>query len=286
MNATRMVAGFGLAMGLTMLGACRDQRTPASASASAVPAPVASAADRSNLVVEGSGFALTLPEGRVLRGTELAGATLELALADGQVAPVRLASIMPDPDHPDILRHDFQSPDDHGGWRPTCTPNAYGERWGFPVSLPEGHPGREGRITISCASGAVVKCARFGYPPWRRGPNGEDLLPLHAACMRMVRADYCGDGTPWTKEGTVIDNYDDLGIQTRGLRDDPRHTFEAGWTAAGAVCVAHTRWSDLTTTAQLEARCPRLAAVPLCTEDTARALGARMFNHSRELPAP
>lgn len=240
----------------------------------------------SSLSVEGSAFVLKTLDGRVLRGTELAGATVYLAMPGGDdVAPIKLASIAPDPERPDILRHDFQKPDGKGGWEPACTPNAYGERWGFPVSLPLGHPGREGEITISCASGAVVKCSRWGYPVWAKGPMGEDLAPLHAACVRMVRADYCGDSEAHTKDGTSIDNYDDLGIQKRGAADDASYVFEAGWTPQGAVCVAHTRWADLLTMDALKASCPRLGLVPVCNEDTARAAGARMFNTSKLLPA-
>jgi hypothetical protein len=240
----------------------------------------------SSLTVEGSAFVLKMADGRVLRGTELAGATVYLAVGGNEAAPLKLASIVADEDYPDILHHDFQTPDGQGGWKPACEPDASGERWGFPVALPEGHPGRDNTITLTCASGAVGKCARFGYRPWAQDPQGEDLMPLHAACVRMVRADYCGDGEAYTKNGTTIDTYDDLGIQTRGLADDARYAFEAGWTGQGAVCVNHTRWSDLLSREQLLAQCPSLAAVPVCDEASARALGARLFNNSRRLPAP
>ena len=239
----------------------------------------------SSLSVEGSGFVLKLADGRVLRGTELAGATVYLAMEGNAVAPVKLASIVPDPERLDILRHDFQAQDAQGAWVPACQPNADGERWGFPVSLPEGHPGREGDITISCASGAVVKCARWGYPTWGKGPKGEDLVPLHAACVHMVRADYCGDGVAHTKDGTSIDYWDDFGMSKRGAEDDRAFVFESGWSPQGAVCVNHTRWSDLLTREDLQAQCPRLAAMPLCSEASARAAGALLFNASRLLPA-
>lgn len=121
---------------------------------------------------------------------------------------------------------------------------------------------------------------RWGYLPWEKGPGGEDMTPFHAACVRMARADYCGDSVPHTKQGTSIDNYDDLGIETRGARNDASYVFEAGWSAQGAVCVARTRWPDLVTLEQLKAQCPRLAAVPYCDEAAARALGALMFNYS------
>jgi ADYC domain len=243
-------------------------------SAGAAPAP--------SLTVEGSAFVLEMADGRVLRGIELAGATVHLAVGADEAAPLKLASIVADDEYPDILRHDFQVPDGQGGWKPACEPDAYGERWGFPLTLPEGHPGREhSSLTLACSSGAVGKCARFGYRPWAQGPQGESLMSLHAACVRMVRADYCGNGKAHTKERTTIDTYDDHGIQQRGLADDASYRFEAGWTAQGAVCVHHTRWANLLTREQLLAQCPSLATIPVCNESTARALGARLFNTSR-----
>jgi len=46
-------------------------------------------------------------------------------------------------------------------------------------------------------------------------------------------------GRGWTRDGTLVDLWDDRGIQTSDA--DPVLTFEAGWTAGGAVCIAHTR---------------------------------------------
>lgn len=235
-----------------------------------------------DLRVEGSAFMLTQPDGRVLSGTQMQGAIVHMAVDGGAVASVRLDAITPEPEQPDLLRHDLRVQDASGAWVAACTPNADGETWGFPLALAEGHPGREGPITLTCVSGAVGKCARFGYRPWARGPRGEDLAPYHAACVQMVRADYCGDGAPHTKDGTAIDLYDDLGIQTAATRDDPEFAFEAGWSARGAVCVARTRWPDLQSREQLGRDCPRLAQeVRACDEASARRAGALLFNRSR-----
>ena len=253
---------------LLLLVACREPSAP-------------TAQTQSTLTVERSELVLTMADGQVLRGTELVGAVVHLSLADGKTTPMKLLAITPDPDDPEILRHDFQVEDGKGGWQPACAPNAYGERWGFPVALPEHHPGREGAITLTCASGAVGKCARFGYKPWAKGPKGEDLIPLHAACVRMVRADYCGDGQAHTKNGTEIDMYDDLDIQKSASQSDAAFAFEAGWTPSGAACVAHTRWSDVTTLDSLKEQCPRLAALPACDENYARSAGAHLFNRSK-----
>lgn len=162
--------------------------------------------------------------------------------------------------------------------------NYYGETWGFPIALAAGHPGREGEITLTCASGAVGKCVRLGYRPWAKGPHGEDLMPYHAACVHMVRADYCGDSHPHTKNGTQIDVYDHLGLQHDDARADPEYAFEAGWSPAGAVCLAHTRWSDVATLDTVHAECPRLPLGDACTEKAAQAVGALVFNRSRLKP--
>jgi hypothetical protein len=98
-------------------------------------------------------------------------------------------------------------------------------------------------ITFACTSGAIGKCIRFGYKPWKTH-QGTSLQPYHAACVRMVRADYCGDGRPHTVDGTWIDIWDGLGIQRRDERDDHPEVFEAAWSPAGAAYLNMPRWSD------------------------------------------
>jgi hypothetical protein len=271
--------GLWPALAAGLLAAC-GHADPAPAPADAV-ASTAMPPRGSTLTAEAGAFVLRLEDGRVLRGTELTGAIVHVSLEGGRVAPMRIASVTRDPKQPEVLRHEFETSDGHGGWKNACPPNPDGETWGLPLSLPVGHPGRDGEITVSCISGVVAKCVRWGYPPWSKGPGGEDLMPFHAACVRMARADYCGDGHPHTKQGTSIDNYDDLGIQRRGAADDATYVFEAGWSPQGAVCVAHPRWEDQGSIEQIRNQCPRLAAVPRCDEASARALGARMFNYSR-----
>ena len=70
---------------------------------------------------------------------------------------------------------------------------------------------------------AVGKCADLGFAP--------DLMD---ACVRAIRADYCGDGTSHTVDGAVINIYDATGMVT----DDADWTIEAMWTAAGASCIS------------------------------------------------
>jgi hypothetical protein len=126
-------------------------------------------------------------------------------------------------------------------------------------------------VTIACEHGAIAKCALWGYAPWNVG-DAE-----HVACTRMVRADYCGDGTSWTRDGTPIDVTDVDGIQT--LAGGPGMSFEAGWTEHGAACVRTTRYEVLG--AHDETLLPSCwASLPRCDEaEAAFDAGALVASH-------
>lgn len=237
-------------------------------------------------------FVVRLANGRVLGGAELKGATLTLAMAaDGAARKVRIDSVQTDPHDPDreITLYHLLSVDELGRTRELCQPDWRGERWGFPVRGRWDHDGRHvsnDGYTLTCADGAQGKCIRFGYKPWKSLPNGISLEPYHQACVKAVRADYCGDrGT--TRDGMQIDIYDNLGIQQR----DPASAalglkFEAAWTPAGAVCVAHTRVPENMTLEQLAQSCPRLRGhlgPSVCTEQGVEngAKPALLFMRSR-----
>ncbi len=82
---------------------------------------------------------------------------------------------------------------------------------------------------------AIAKCVDWGYAPETVGDA------TFEACTRMVRADYCGDGTSWTLDGTFIDIDDPSGLQV--ATDAPEMQFEAGWGPDGAVCVRTSRYA-------------------------------------------
>jgi hypothetical protein len=102
-------------------------------------------------------------------------------------------------------------------------------------------------VTFACRGGALAKCVDWGYRPWATGTRCDpitevcsavSLTDFHQACTRMVRADYCGDGTPHTVNGTLIDVYDRLSptIQTQGTAENPMWGIEAEWGPDGALC--------------------------------------------------
>jgi ADYC domain len=116
------------------------------------------------------------------------------------------------------------------------------------------------RFTFGCDSAVIAKCYRWGYKPWlptQEAANPEMMKKLHAACTRMARADYCGNGTSYTMNGTPIHPWDELPASIRPLPEDtPTPLFEAGWQHSGAVCLSRTRWKQLK---PLPADCPLVA---------------------------
>jgi len=191
----------------------------------------------------------------------------------------------------DVLLYDMRVLDPATGTSaPLCEDAVDGGHWAFPL---RGQWDRDGRrisdkgFTLTCAADAQGKCVRFGYKPWKTTSDGVVLANYHQACIRMVRADYCGnEGT--TRDGMLIDFYDQLGIQKRTkAAGDHALPFEAAWNTEGAVCVAHTRVPEHMTIAHLAQICPRLRGrlgETACTEAEAELgrLGqALLFNRSR-----
>jgi hypothetical protein len=240
----------------------------------AIVVPSTSAA-QTGLLAVGTEFVLTTPAGRTLRSADLVGAKLNLAF-DGRQVELTIRSVVEDGQSVGgrVLLHHIVVTNEAGGHVDLCAPDADGRSLGFP--LPDGHGG----FDITCTSGAIGKCIRWGYRPWEERPGGPKLTALHQACVHMARADYGGDGRATTRDGVRIDLYDDFGIETPG--DDPSLGFEAGWTEQGAVCVNHPRIAENVTLTEIEARWPRLAGKTgaICTEAFARAHGALLFNRS------
>jgi hypothetical protein len=220
----------------------------------------------------------------VRQGTDLIGAVLIFHIG-GEAMRVRIAGISPDWSDrtASVLLHDFRI---EPSGEPLCSADPDGNRLGFPLAgrtLPDGRfvAAEAGAFEVVCTSGAQGKCVRFGYHPWRTAADGRAMRDYYNACVRLLRADYCGDGQAWTREGVQVDIWDDLGIQKADSRDDPVYSFEAGWSPEGAVCVARTRVAENVTLDHLKRHCPRLAALPACDEGAARAAGALLFNRSR-----
>jgi len=98
--------------------------------------------------------------------------------------------------------------------------------------------------TFACRDAALAKCVELGYRPSKE-LGGESLEDVHQACTRMIRADYCGDATSHTVNGTPIHVLDQLGVQLQDLVMD--YSVEAEWGPDGATCLnlENTRIADI-----------------------------------------
>jgi hypothetical protein len=113
-------------------------------------------------------------------------------------------------------------------------------------------PGTDGTaVTFACRDvGAIAKCVeRVGYKPWKtataydinNNPITISLDESHQACVRMLRADYCGDGVPHTYANTTINVADGDGLQSFAP-GNLAWNFEAEWAPYGAYCISTGRY--------------------------------------------
>jgi hypothetical protein len=234
--------------------------------------------------VDGTVFRIALPDGGVLAQDQLPGTVLTLGDGTGAQRRIRIDAVEPDARDPsgETILYTLSEPDvGTGAWHNACEPDPDGRRLGFPLAGAFTSSGTyqpaHGGILITCTGGAEGKCIRFGYKPWRTTPDGVWLQPYYQACVRLVRADYGGDGTGHTSNGTPIDLFDRIGIQRDEIASGM--TLEAAFGPDGAICVAHTRLPELVSLDAVKGRYPRLAGHlgPDCSEAANALLFVRSF---------
>lgn len=179
------------------------------------------------------------------QGADFAGSYLKGLSDTGKDVYLRVESATQDPaPDGDTWSYDVSVYDPvHVSWFPLCTNAgvrvnalALDGTWNYGVGVPGGGAKTvDGKnFTFACRSvGAIGKCASIvGYKPWRT-VNGVSLDRHHQACVRLLRADFCGNGQPYTVNGNRVDIYDGIGVQqdTESL-----WFFEAEWDTNGARC--------------------------------------------------
>lgn len=182
--------------------------------------------------------------GITISGAGYTGATMEAVLGDASELSVTIASVS-DSDVPGMFTYVIEANGTNvcgaSGAKAVLLPGS----WDY---LTATHVADEDHFTVACRGAAIAKCAEWGYRQWDHwtednGTNTQEVSfrAFHQACVRMVRADYCGDGVPHTETGTVIDVWDAAGLQ----EETPGNTLplEAEWTPSGAACVKHVRWT-------------------------------------------
>jgi hypothetical protein len=226
-----------------------------------------------------------------IEGLDVAGTELTV-VEGGRSLELKIAHVDLDRQDPEreiylytILYRDLVSEQ----WQNYCQPDRHDVAKAIPLSGSWDETGKHhenGRITFACTNGVLAKCVRFGYKPWKT-VQGRSLRDFHQACTRMVRADYCGNGRAHTKDGTAIDIYDRLSIQTRTPTSGM--VFEAAWSPDGAVFINRTRWPE--SLAQLRKQCPERLKSPKNDSGNPKIIHQQihevlLFNDSFDRSAP
>jgi hypothetical protein len=194
--------------------------------------------------------------GTSLNGTDFIGATMTGTQADGQPITLRIDDIQATAD-PDINVYTI-SYAQGSTWVSICGYD--GEvpvkaiplqgRWDYSSGTASGgdHIDDPTQITFACRGSTLAKCTELGYKPWESIQECEkdscktvSLRHYHQACTRLLRADYCGDGTPHTLTGTPINVWDEVGIQARSDVGSA-WKIEAEWGDEGALCIKDWRY--------------------------------------------
>jgi hypothetical protein len=234
------------------------------------------------LELDGSTLTAVADDGSVLTGTAMLGARLPATNADGEIVEVEVAAVHPTPGRPDLTSYTLTLAGAN-----ICADDAAGiflaGVWDETATRRDGLAGAQDfAYTFACSGGALAKCVDWGYAPWVVGQD------VHQSCTRMVRADYCGDGDSYTKDGTLIEVGDAIGVQT--FVTDPDMEFEAGWGPSGAVCVNKPRfWESVGDAGPILPWCwEQLPACDSLAEatDHAAAVANRSYDAERHLCAP
>jgi hypothetical protein len=195
--------------------------------------------------------AVSSKTGKTLSGSQLAGASLSGLLSNGTSLQMRIDSVWSGAaPNADVTFYNV-SYNAAGSWKALCgyeSPGvpagavALAGTWDYSQGTPTGGAwtSSSSSFTFGCRHTALAKCVELGYKPWVTF-NGHALRQYHQACTRLIRADYCGNGRPWTLNGRLINLYDGIGLQA----DTESWLFEAEWTDKGASCLTTMRVIDL-----------------------------------------
>ena len=172
-----------------------------------------------------------------MNGTQLNGATLSALLGNGDTAQLRVDDVAALADgNNDVLAYAVSISTD-AGWQPLCGYESDGSvrqalavagSWNYQTGA---WSESTDEFTFACRHASIAKCVELGYK------SSIGFGDHQHACVRMLRADYCGDGVSHTVNGTPINLYDAVGVQL----DSESWPVDAEWTPDGALCLYHHR---------------------------------------------
>jgi hypothetical protein len=125
------------------------------------------------------------------------------------------------------------------------------------------------QFTLACRAKTIGKCVELGYKTFKGYTN------QLTSCVRLLRGDFCGTGTPGTVDGTTLNLYDNVGVQA----DTQAWAPEAEWTPSGARCINSNNDARYQLTLSKDPKCVKRLETATC--GTSFAGGAVLID---ELP--
>lgn len=197
----------------------------------------------------------------VLRGSQILGGVILVKLPQGPSVPVIIAGHDEVPSwaegEPPIAAYTLLYPEPEAlfGLKSVCTESLLGvlissatilggERYDADAKTVA--PDQPRWFNVACAGSAAAKMKLLGYGPQTSATTPEQ----RQATLKMITADYCGDGTSYTENGTEVDwaNASGAVAPAWGAELGP---LEALWTEHGALCLETPRIADTVTDCDL-----------------------------------
>ncbi len=225
-----------------------------------------------------------LAAGLTLSGEDFIGAQMKATLSDGSTILLRIDDVDTAANDPEIFLYTVKY-QDGAKWKSICGDGPGGAPiraiplsglWDYSEATPTGgsHVDSPSTFTFACEGSTLAKCVGLGYKPWKvveECKNQDDchdvsLAAAHQACVRMVRADYCGDGMSHTTNGLSINLWDPFKVQKKKPGTIAILWMrEAEWSPQGAECIEGYRWHADAAEDYVELRCPeRVGASQNC----------------------
>ncbi|HEV7558992.1 MAG TPA: ADYC domain-containing protein [Kofleriaceae bacterium] len=149
------------------------------------------------------------------------------------------------------------------GWQPLCGLDAnnvpiqavpVAGAWKATAADQAAYVTTSSQFTWGCRLKTVAKCVELGYKTWKGYSNQLQ------ACVRLLRADYCGTGVSYTVDGTLLNLYDSVGVQ----KDTETWPAEAEWTPTGATCVNKNNLARYTLAVEKDPKCVKPLKTTTC----------------------
>jgi ADYC domain-containing protein len=171
-----------------------------------------------------------------LTGANLVGSKWSGTASDGAAVALRIDSATAGSSpNPDLWFYGI-SYQTSTGWSPLCGTDSTGKAiqavstagvWVATAADATHYTASTTQFTLACRGATVGKCIELGYKTYKGYTNQLQ------SCVRLLRGDYCGTGSAWTVNGTLLNLFDNVGVQA----DTQAWTPEAEWTPTGALCI-------------------------------------------------